>query len=135
MAIELIRDSITGVQVPNWVRHAWPLRVTADSNETGLSSKIFVYHAEMGDDPYQGDVFECVASIQQMSEIPEDAPGVGEGGNLVPYYRKDVLTFYCRNSEQADSLWEKVQADVRDLLRNHRAMQNLLTSETVTISG
>jgi hypothetical protein len=89
----------------------------------------------MGDDPYQGDVFECVASIQQMSEIPEDAPGVGEGGNLVPYYRKDVLTFYCRNSEQADSLWEKVQADVRDLLRNHRAMQNLLTSETVTISG
>lgn len=134
MAVDLTRDSLTSIVVPNSVRHVWPIRVTAVSDEPGLSSKIFVYHAEMGDDPYQGDVFECVASVQQMTEIPEDSAGVGEDGNLVPYYRKEVLTFHCRTAEEAESLWGKVKADVRDLLLNHRALQELLTSETVTIN-
>ena len=134
MAIELQRLGVFAVEDEVTSQHVWPLVVTAVSSEAGLASEIFVYHAEMGDDPYEGDVFECVSSIQQMTEIPTDAPAEGEDGNNIPYYRKNVLTFHCRSAEEAEDLWGKVQADVTDLLQNYRAATGGLGSvETITI--
>jgi hypothetical protein len=135
MAVQLTRNSVILVEDTVHSRHVWPLQVTAVSQEEGLSSKMFVYHAEMQDDPYQGDVFECVASVQQMTELPEDEPGTGQDGNMIPYYRTDTLLFHCRSTEEAEDLWEKVQADVKDLLQNFMALTSgLQTQETVTIT-
>lgn len=135
MSIELTRNSVIAVEDEMLAQHVWPLQVTAVSSQEGLSSKIFVYHAEDGDDPYQGDVFECIASVQQMTEIPEDAPDFGEDGNNIPYFRTDSLLFHCRSPEEAEDLWEKVQADVKDLLQNYVALTGILqTSETVVIT-
>lgn len=136
MSIELTRSSVIPVEDEVLSQHVWPLSVTAVSNQNGLSSKIFVYHAEDGDDPFMGDIFECVASVQQMTEIPEDQPGIGEDGNNIPYFRKDTLLFHCRSASQADDLWVKIQADVKDLLQNYLALTSgLQTTETVTITA
>lgn len=133
MSIALTRDSMQpAIEERLHNQHVWPLRVTAVSSESGLSSKIFVYHAAMDDDGFIGDVFECIASVPQMSEIPEDAPVSVDGGN-VPYFRTDVLTFNCRSEDEADDLWAKVKADVTDLVQNFRAAQRFETVETVTI--
>jgi len=137
MSIVLTVDSVISVEDEVTNQHVWPLVITAVSSQSGLSSKIFVYHAEWGDDPYQGDVFECVASVQQMTEIPEDAPGGGEGDNQTPYYRSDVLSFHCRSADEASDLLKKVQADVKDLLQNHIALTsgNLQTSQTIDVTA
>jgi hypothetical protein len=136
MSIQLTRDSVIAVADAVLSRHVWPLQVTAVSATDGLSSKIFVYHAENGDDPYQGDVFECIASLQQMTEIPEDEPSMGEDGNAIPYFRKDSLLFHCRSASEADDLWVKIQADTKDLLQNYLALTGgLTTQETVTITA
>lgn len=136
MSVDLTRNSVIPVEGQSlYSQHVWPLKVVADAaEEPGLSSKIFVYHASGVADPFQGDVFECVASVSQMGEVPEDAPGVDADGNNVPYYRKDTLEFACRSAEEADDLWTKIQAHVLDLVQNHRAMTGALaTEETVTV--
>ena len=136
MSIDLQVDSVIGVEDEVTNQHVWPLVVTATSNQAGLSSKIFVYHAEDGDDPYLGDVFECVASVQQMTEIPEDEGGGGEETNQTPYYRTEVLNFHCRSALEASELLEKVEADVKDLLQNYVALTggNLQTSQTINVT-
>lgn len=134
MSIDLTKYSLNDMTEQQLhSQHVWPLKIVAESDEEGLSSKIFVFHAEDGDDPYQGDVFECVASVQQMVEIPEDESGIGEDGNNIPYFRSEVLQFNCRSEYEAEELWAKVQVDVKDLLQNFRAASNLTTVETVTI--
>jgi hypothetical protein len=118
------------------LRHSWPLKIVAVSTVAGLSSKMFVYHAAMGVDDFDGDVFECVASLSQMTELPPDhaAASSGEGDEVVPYYRTDTVNFICRCADEADELWEKIQGDVQDLLANHRAAQQLDVIETATIN-
>jgi hypothetical protein len=136
MSIDLQVDSVIAIEDEVTNQHVWPLKVTATSNQAGLSSKMFVYHAEWGDDPYVGDIFECVASVQQMTEIPEDEPGLGEGENQMPYYRTAELLFHCRSPEEAEDLLEKVQADVKDLLQNYLALTGgLQTSQTINITA
>lgn len=133
--IDLQRASIQKEEFEG--RHVWPLRITATSSQAGLSSKIFVFHAALGDDPYEGDVFEAVASVQQMQDLPEDQAGSDTNGELVPYYRSDTLTFYARSPYEADNLWDDIIDDVDDLTRNWAALSNLQddgsTSSDITL--
>lgn len=121
-------QEITGQQV-------WPLKITATlaAGTAMPSAKIFVYHANMGDDAYQGDIFECVSSIQQYYELPVDA-AVSEGADyVVPYYRLDFVQLNCLSPEEADELWNDIVNDVSDLIRNFYAKCNLTIAETVTL--
>lgn len=113
-------------------QHVWPLKVETTSSVTGLSSKVFVYHSTMGRDPYQGDSFECVASLQQMTELPEDVPMTLEG-KVIPYYRKNICEFNCRSAEEADELWAAVIENVQILVSNYRASKELEVQETVEV--
>lgn len=131
MAIDLQRSGLEVQEVNN--QQCWPLEVVATSSEAGLSSKIFVYHANLDDDAYQGDIFECVASVQQMLDLPEDAAVQENGEYVVPYYRTDRMVADTRHPDDAETLWADVQEDVEDLLKNWRASQALSTLETVTI--
>jgi len=130
--IGLIREALEVQEIAN--QHVWPLKVTAISSIADLPSKIFVYHAAMNDDDFMGDVFEVIASVQQLTEIPEDSPGVIDDNLQVPYYRRDTLLYHCRYPEEAEDLWEKVQEEVIMLIRNWKSMQNLEQYETLAFN-
>ena len=81
-----------------------------------------------------GDVFEAVASVQQMLDIPENRASYTEDADLaIPYYRTDTVTFYARSPVEAESLWTSIKEDVNDLTRNWVAQTN--TTETFVSTG
>ncbi len=118
-------------------QHTWLLKVivTASSGD-GLGAKIFVYHAANKQAVSDADVFEAVASIHQMNEIPADAPTFvqGDAEKCIPYYRLSTLTFDCRSAEEAELLWTQVLEDIEDLAANFKARTTLQTEETVTVA-
>lgn len=114
-------------------QHVWPLRIVATSSDADVSPKIFVFHAATSTDMYDGDVFEAVASVQQLQEIPEDSAGFDVNGEMCPYFRVDSLTFYARSAVEADDLWHEIVSDVDDLVRNLQVNTN--TSETYISTG
>jgi hypothetical protein len=133
MDITLQREGLAVQEIEG--QQVWPLKITATlaSGASMPSAKIFVYHATMGDDAYQGDIFECVASIQQYYELPTDA-AVAEGADyVVPYYRLDFVQLNCLSPEEADQLWDDILSDVSDLIRNFYAKDALAVSETITL--
>lgn len=105
-------------------QYTWPLIINAESTRVGLDSEIFVYHAAYGDDSYLGDVFECVASVQQMNELPVGS-AVEEHDKLIPYYRRADVTFYASSAKEADDLWEDIKSDVDDLVLSWQALNDL----------
>lgn len=112
---------------------AWFLRVTCTSDEQGLNSKIFVYKAATPGTFYNtGDVFETVASIQQMQDIPEDEPTFAED-YTVPYYRLAVFEAYFTHPDFLNEAWSIIQEDAQLLLAQFRTAESLVDSETVTI--
>lgn len=133
MDITLQREGLAVQEIEG--QQVWPLKITATlaAGASMPSAKIFVYHANMGDDAYQGAIFECVSSIQQYYELPVDA-AVAEGADyVVPYYRLDFVQLNCLSPEEADNLWLDILADVRDLVRNFYAKDDLATIETITV--
>jgi hypothetical protein len=114
-------------------QHVWPLKVQAISTIPGLANAIFVYHAAMDDDPYQGDTFSCVARVQQMTELPANAATTLEG-RVIPFYRKDTLLFQCSSAAEAESLWQSVQDNVQALSENWKASGLVVPLETVIIN-
>lgn len=120
--IDLFRESLQ--QEIREEQHVWPLKITANSLQEGMPSAVFVFHASLEDDPYAGDVFEAVASVQNISELPEGAGGLDSNGEVCPYYRAPSLTFYARSPEEAEELWEAIVEDVDDLVRNWAALNN-----------
>lgn len=128
MSLSLTRSTVVSTE-PLPGQHTWPLEVTAVSTTPNLPSEIFVYHSSMGDDPLVGDLFECVASLNQLDEI--GLTPVDTELETIPYYRSAALTFSCRSAQEAEDLWMKVQADALDLLNNFKAINNLTEVETV----
>ncbi len=129
--ITLTKHTVTNVLLEG--QHVWPLRIIASSNDAAVSAKIFVFHAAVPNDTYSGDIFEAVASVQQLNELPEDSAGLDVNGEMCPYFRVDSLTFYARSAAEADDLWNEIISDVDDLTRNLQVNTN--TSETYTSTG
>lgn len=140
MSIELTRSSLNSEHFVAGDRHTWPIRIVATSNLEGLPSEIFVWHVGAADsvtdlDPYPGDLFECIASVHQLSSIPANDPETPGPDSQNPFYRTNVLFFHCLSLKDADELWANVQDDVLDLIENWQAAQNLVDDETVTITS
>jgi hypothetical protein len=121
-------ENINGQQV-------WPLKVTVTLTGEAVmpSAKVFVFHARMDDDPYQGDVFECVSSLTQYYEIPPDAPTYEDSNYVVPYYRKESVQINCLTAEEAVDCWEIILDDLNDLVNNFYAARTLNNIATVEI--
>ena len=130
MSIELTREEVTPGIVGG--RHVWPLKVTAASTTAGLSSEIFVYHADAGGDLLNGDIFECVASVSQMDDIGLTADFISDPA--VPYYRSTILEFNCRSEHELERLWDKILQDVQALHNNFKSWENVSSGITVEIS-
>jgi hypothetical protein len=129
----LQRDAVPEPSFGSANQQTWPLRITCSAPPTGLDASIFVYHAVSLATSAPQDAFECIASVEQMRELPLNNPTTGSDGQAVPYYRLAVLTVNCRSAQEADELWGKVQEDANELLVNFAAMLDLVASETVTV--
>jgi len=118
------------INVPT--RHVWPLRLVAVSDdEAVISSAVFVYHIDA--DGYSDDLFECVASVQQMDDLPDSPAGgvVIVDGRTVPYYRAADATFNCRSIDHREEVWDLIRDDVEALVKNTKLTQNLGPTEVV----
>jgi hypothetical protein len=116
----------------SYVAGVYPLRITATSTEPDLDSEIFVFHARDVNDPLPGDQFECVASYQQMQELPVDAPI--SGPTPVPYYRKSVVEFYVTDPAEISDIRNIVIQDTTFLIRSARLLGQVSVVETVDIN-
>lgn len=114
-------------------KHGWPLKVVATGQE-GAPSDIFVYNRARPGDTL-GDVFQCVASVAQLDEIPTSAPTVVDATTQVPFYRTNTATFVCRSAAEAESVWKTINEDTQDLLRNLEAAETLVTNLTVVVTS
>ena len=130
-SIELTREIVKPAKDPIR-KHVWPVRITAKGS--GIDSKIFVYHAAMDDDPLLGDIFEAVASVLQLNEVPPDKPATLDGV-VIPFYRLSVLEYDARSAEQAEHIWAVVQEDADDLSKNFDSAKNLEGIEVVIVGG
>lgn len=135
-SIHLTRFDASSDDLPDAIRHAWPLTILATG--TSIPSEIFVYHAAQsgpeGYDSFRGDRFEVIASVPQLDEIPKEQPTHGEDGRLIPYYRRSKLELVCRSPEEANRVWQDVQKEVSKLVLNFNATFNLESMESVSIS-
>ena len=120
-------------------RHHWPIRIdakqlTVDENgipevpENYVPAKIFVMHQAPPGGLF-GDFFSCVASIQQLEDLPEDAPEPG-----VPFYRVASVTQLCRTPEAAVEFWEAVKSITQELSNNLKAAADLVAAEEITFT-
>lgn len=111
---------------------AWPLVVRAEG--TNIPSEIFVHQITQEGDLYQGDIFRCIASVNDLYEIPKDRIVSSEGTDQVPYYRTEMIQFFCRNPQEVETLWERVKSQTADLIRNYNSFHRLKNIDEVTIS-
>ena len=125
-------------------RHNWPIRIDAEQIVTPAvidpdtqevitpavyePASIFVMHQAPPGGLF-GDFFSCVASVQQLEDLPPNEPEPG-----VPFYRVDSLTHLCRTPEAAVEFWEAVQSVVQELADNIEASTLLIEADVVTIA-
>lgn len=109
-------------------RHAWPVRYSAFNTSDDSVAKIFVMHARPPGE-FVGDSFSCVASVQQMTDLPED-----EVGPSSPYFRVSTFDLLCRTAEASEEFDEKIKDAVQELADNTAAAAALSESETTIIT-
>jgi len=110
-------------------QQAWPITIVAVGED--IDSEVFIYHVQKDGDPLEGDIFEAVASPQQIYEVPK-TPGAATSENTqVPYYRRDTVEFLARSAQEADDIWRIVNEDVEILVRDFNAGATLLGIERI----
>lgn len=129
---KLIRYSTPPPAQDNLIeRHHWPIKIDAlqlTAPDTYTPAKIFVIHQAPPGGLF-ADFFSCVASVQQMEDLPEDEPSEG-----VPFYRVDSITQLCRTPAAAEEFWEAVRSVTQELADNLQAAENLEIADEVIIT-
>lgn len=109
-------------------RHTWPLRVEILNSVDDTPAKVIVMHEAAGG-VTTGDAFSCIATVQQLNELPEDA--VGPNG---PFYRVNDVTIQARSPDHVVELKEKIQTAVQELADNVNAETEIALLDTITIT-
>lgn len=118
--------------LPMSMRQAWPVKVIAEG--FGMDDKIFVYHIGQSTDPVTGDRFECIASVNQMHELPADQATTMTNLEGIPFYRTNVLEYIARSATEAESIWKTVVEEVEWLVKNWNSSLSLQVIDTAVIS-
>ena len=130
-------------------KSAWPLVIRALG--TNMPSEIFVYQAVPVSDSVPGDRFQCVASVNQLRELPtlaalklakhererrhEHVPVKDFNIFEIPFYRSAEADFSCRSEKESLHIWNLIQADAQRLVDNFNQWQNLQVENTVNLSS
>jgi len=123
-SLKLVRYS----GAPDGTQHAWPVTIRAVG--TNIASEIFVHRAVKAGDPFDGDGFSCVASAQQMYELPAKRSLVLSSKYQLPFYRSAQLEVLARSQAEADAIWQYVNEDVKRLLDNYNVATDAVPVET-----
>jgi hypothetical protein len=107
--------------------HVWRLTASVLSQDSDVTSAIFVYHVMPAGSETE-EIFECVASVPQLSQIGLEP--VDDGETQIPYYRRDDLVLDFRSAEEAYEVWETIRNDIIALANNLSAAAAL--SATIT---
>jgi len=103
-------------------QHCWRVAGSVVSDEDGLPDEVFVW--QVSADEGVADVFQCVASVRQMSDIGLVPYGT-VSGRQCPFYRKASFSVDARSPVEAEELQSDIRDDLQALLENHRAAQTL----------
>ena len=134
--------------------HAFPLYVEALSNinlenddsitpnEQGLyPCNIFVFQANgTGLDPNQGDRFFKVANAADLDNYPSYDVSIDDTTPITsidgyPFFRYNQIKLFMEYPEEIEEVWNYIQEDVTSLVNEYNSLQNLTTTDSVTISG
>jgi hypothetical protein len=102
----------------------WGLLVRAEAIGD-INPEIFVYHKMVESDPYTGDMFEAVSSINQYYELPTYAPEKLENNEIIPYYRRNQVELFARSPSELEEIWKYLQADIARLVRDYNSTEIL----------
>jgi hypothetical protein len=112
----------------------WLLEIHAKSSGEN-DSKIFVYHSAMNDDKFEGDVFEAVCSVQQITSLPPDEAVDFDDTRVIPYYRSSVMKHLLPDPAEAEALWLDIKEDVQELKEHLAALNFFFNSTSVTVDN
>lgn len=124
---KLVRES-TPPELAAADRHHWPVRMTATYDADGTPAKVFVMQTA-APGLFSSDLFSCVASVQQMEDLAEDAPE-----ETSPYYRVNQITVYLRTAEAAAEFCLKVEWALQDLANNIQSAETLAVEKETIIN-
>lgn len=124
---KLVREE-TPADLASADRHQWPVRVSATNLADATPAHVFVMRkAAPGE--WSSATFSCVASAQQMDDLPIGAPGP-DG----PFYRVATVTAMCRSADAALEFGAKIEYAMKDLANNLAAAQILAVAEEIIIT-
>lgn len=113
-------------------QQVWPISIKAEGVD--MPSAIFVYHVAVPGSAFEGDIFECVASPNQLHELPANQAAPISEGYQVPFYRRDICEFYARSASEAARIWEIIQEEVATLVRDVNASNTLTAVEVASVT-
>lgn len=109
-------------------RHQWPVRMTAAYTSDDSPAFVFVMRTAAPGE-WVGSKFSCVASAQQMDDLP-----TGSAGPDGPFYRVSSVTNMCRSADAALEFAAKVEFALRDLANNIASAAILAVAEEIIIT-
>ncbi len=109
-------------------RHQWPVRVTAANTSDNSPAYVFVMR-QAAPGEWSSATFSCVASAQQMDDLPLSVQGP-EG----PFYRVSTVTAMCRSADAALEFGTKIEFALKDLANNLAAAAILSVAEEIIIT-
>lgn len=130
-SISLVRLGNRVTDLPGATRQAWALTVIAEGSV--IPSEIFVYKNIPANAPVPGDVFECIATVSDIYELPAMQGIPLTRIYQIPFYRRAQLDIVCRSEAEMLRIWSEVQCQVAELVANYNASLNLSSIESVTI--
>ena len=130
--IRLTRFVSSDQTLPDAQRQAWPVQLLAEG--INMDDHVFVYHVGSVNDPIPGDKFECVASVNQMFEIPKLQGTSLTTQTGIPYYRSNVLEYVARSAVEADEIHTKVAEEIQILIKNWNAALRLKATSILEIT-
>jgi len=127
--VKLTRSASTQVNMSNY--GAYRLRVEVTSVEgPDLDEYLFVYRRN-SPSPYTGlncDMFEAVCGPPQLATYPAGEPNPDIEW---PYYRSNVIELDVASTQQADEIWQEIQAEICVLVEALNRLDNLKVVEVV----
>lgn len=123
--VKLTRSASTQVTMTNYGAYRLRVEITAVEGPD-LDENLFIYRRNPPS-PYNGlnrDTFEAVCGPPQLATYPAGEP---DPDIAWPYYRSNTIELDVASTQQADAIWQEIQAEICMLV----AALNRLDSLTV----
>ena len=122
MGYSITKADLERTSVLEATAYAVKLTVASD-NEALYPPKVFVFQDPVSDST--GPKFQCVASLVQLEDLPEDASDPPEDGVVRPYFRLAEFTLISRSPVSLLNMIERIELDIARLEADLNALQAL----------